>query len=147
MALFNILGLTHWAAWGDFLLTRKHKYSLPSGGNHVVFGNLTGAIGKVVINGINLGGVDVAWTLILYFQGVTREWISSVFEMFDMFWIAESYSFSSWDDITVRVKLLVYDVWFEKDDNIGFLSVVLDIFDWLYFKERPISLPMVPMSI
>ena len=32
--------------------TCKHKYSLPSGGNCVVFGNSTGKIGKLVISGV-----------------------------------------------------------------------------------------------
>ena len=146
MALFNILDLTHWVAWGDFLLTRKHKYYLPTGGNSVVFGNSTGAIGKVVINGVKRGGVDVAWTLIFCFRGVTQEWISSVFEMSDVFWIAVLSSFSSWDDIIVCVKLLVYDVWFTKYDQTGFLSVGVDIFDRLYLKERPTSFPMMTMS-
>ena len=75
MALFNTLDLTHWAAWGDFLSTRKHKYSLPSGGKCVVFGNSTGKRGKLVINGVKLEGVDVAWTLIFCFRGVTKECI------------------------------------------------------------------------
>ena len=39
----------------------------------------------------------------------------------------------SWWDIKVGVKLVVYDVWFAEDDNTGFLSVGLDIFDRLYF--------------
>ena len=42
MALFNILNLTHWSAWRYLLLTWKHKYYLPNGGNCVVFGNSTG---------------------------------------------------------------------------------------------------------
>ena len=42
------------------MLTRKHKYSLPTGGRLVVFCNSTGAIGKVVFNGVKRGGVDVA---------------------------------------------------------------------------------------
>ena len=42
------------------MLTWKHKYYLPTGGNSVVFGNSTGAIDKAVINGVKLGGVDVA---------------------------------------------------------------------------------------
>ena len=66
--------------------------------------------------------------------------------MSDMFWIAVMSSFSSWDDIIVHVKLLVYYVLFAKDDNTGFLSVGVDIFDRLYLKEWPISLPMVSMS-
>ena len=32
--------------------TWKYKYSLPIGGNCVIFGNSTGKIGKVVINGV-----------------------------------------------------------------------------------------------
>ena len=46
----------------------------------------------------------------------------------------------------VRFGLLAYDVWAAEDDKTGFLSVGVDIFDWLYLKELPISLPMVPMS-
>ena len=53
---------------------------------------------------------------------------------------------SSWDDIIVRVKLVVYDVWFAEDDNTGFLSVEVDISDWLYLKEWPIYLTIVTMS-
>ena len=52
----------------------------------------------------------------------------------------------SWWDIIVGVKVVVYDVWFAEDNNTGFLSVGLDIFDWLYLIEQPISLLMVPMS-
>ena len=48
--------------------------------------------------------------------------------------------------VLCRVELVVYDVWFAEDDNTSSLSVSLDIFDRLYLKERPISLPMVPMS-
>ena len=133
MALFNTLDLTQWEAWGDFLLTWKQKYFLPTGGNYVVFVNSTGAIGKVVINGVKRGSVDVAWKLIFCFQGVTHEWISSVFKISDVFWIVELSLFSSWDDIIVCEKLVAYDVWFAEDDNTGFLSVGVDIFDQLYF--------------
>ena len=87
MDSFNTLDLEHWAAWGDLLSTCKHKYSLPSGGNCVVIGNSTGKIGKVVINGVKRGGVDVAWTLILFILGVTQEWMSSIFEMFTFSWL------------------------------------------------------------
>ena len=61
MALFSIRDFTHWAACGDLRSTWKNKYSLPSGGNCVVFGNSTGKIGKVMINGVKRGGVDVAF--------------------------------------------------------------------------------------
>ena len=67
------------------LLTWKHKYYLPTRGNYVVFINSTGVRGKVVINGVKRGGVDVARTLIFCFWGVTQELISSVFEMSDVF--------------------------------------------------------------
>ena len=63
MALFDTLDLTHWAARGDLLLSWKHKYYLPTGGNYVVFVNSTGARGKLVINGVKQGSVDVEWTL------------------------------------------------------------------------------------
>ena len=45
----------------------------------------------------------------------------------------------------VCVKLLVDGVWAAEDDKTGFLSVVVDIFDQLYLKEQPVSLPMEPM--
>ena len=63
-----------------------------------------------------------------------------------MFWIEVLSSFSSWYDIIVRVEVVVYDVWFAEDDNTGLLRVGVDIFDRIYLKERPISLPIVPMS-
>ena len=66
--------------------------------------------------------------------------------MSGVFWIAVMSSFSSWDNIIVPVKLVVYDVWFAGDDNTGFLSVGVDIFNQLYLKGQPISLPVVPMS-
>ena len=53
---------------------------------------------------------------------------------------------SSWDKMDVCVKLLADDVRADKDDKIGFLSVGMDIFDQLYLKWRPISLPMEPIS-
>ena len=53
---------------------------------------------------------------------------------------------SSWDEMDVPVELLEYDVWAAENDKTGFLIVGVDIFDRLYLKERPISLPMVPMS-
>ena len=68
------------------------------------------------------------------FWGVTHEWISSVFEIYVVFWIAVLSLLSNWDDIIVRVKLVVYDVWSTKEDRIGFLSVGVDIFDRLYLK-------------
>ena len=45
----------------------------------------------------------------------------------------------------VHVELLADDAWAAENDKTGFLSVGVDIFDRLYLKERPISLPMVPM--
>ena len=49
--------------------------------------------------------------------------------------------------MNVCVELLTDDVWAAEDDKTGFLSVGVDVFDQLYLKELPISLPMVPMSI
>ena len=132
MALFNTLYLTHWAAWGYLLFIWKHKYYSPTGGNSVVFVNSIGARGKLVINGVKQGSIYVAWTLIFCFWGVTQEWISSVFKISDVFWIAALSLFSSWDDIIVCDKLVLYDVWFAEDDNTGFLSVGVVIFYQLY---------------
>ena len=48
--------------------------------------------------------------------------------------------------MNVRVKLLADDVWAAEEDKTGFLSVVVDIYDWLYLKEQPIYFPMATMS-
>ena len=88
----------------------------------------------------------MAWKIIFCVRGVALDWISSVFEIFTVFWMEVLSLCWSWWDIIFRVELVVYDVWFAEDDNTGFLSVGLDIFDRFYLKERPISLPMVPMS-
>ena len=53
---------------------------------------------------------------------------------------------SSLHEMDVHVKLLAYNVWEAEDDKTDLLSVQVDIFDRLYLKERPIYLPMVPMS-
>ena len=63
MDLFSVRDLTHLSAWGDLLLIFKQKYSLPTGGNLVFVCNSTGAIVRLVFNGVKWGGVDVAWTL------------------------------------------------------------------------------------
>ena len=43
----------------------------------------------------------------------------------------------------VCVELIVDDVWAAEYDKTGFLRIEVDSFDWLFLKERPISLPMV----
>ena len=43
-----------------FVVNLKTQISVPSGGKCVVFGNSTGKRGKVVINGVKQGAVDVA---------------------------------------------------------------------------------------
>ena len=48
-------------------------------------------------------------------------------------------------DMDGGIELLADDVWAAEDDKTGFLSVGVDILDPLYFQERPISLPIVPM--
>ena len=99
-----------------------------------------------MINGVKWGGVVVAWTLIFCFWGVTQKWISSVFEMSNVFWMEVLYLCWTWWGIKVGVKLVVYDIWFAENDNTGFLSVGLDILGQLNLKEQPISLPMVSIS-
>ena len=64
-----------------------------------------------------------------------------------LFWFVVMYLLSSWDEMDVGIKLLADDVWADEDDKTGFLSVGVDIFDQLYFWERPISLPMVTMIV
>ena len=132
MTFFNILDLTHWAAWGDLLSTWKHKYYLPSGGNFVVFGNSTGKTGKVVINGVKRGGVDVAWTLILCLLGVTQEWMSYVFEIFTLSWLEALPLCWQGCDVTGWFGIVIHDIWCAEDDNTGFLSVGLDDLGRLY---------------
>ena len=66
--------------------------------------------------------------------------------MLFLFWIVVIYLLSSWDEMDVCVKLLSDHAWSAEDDKTGFLSFWLDIFDRLYLKERPISLPMATMS-
>ena len=66
--------------------------------------------------------------------------------MLFLFWFVVMSLLSSWDEMDVPVELLAYNVWAAEDDKTGFLSVGLDISDQLYLKERPIYLPMVPMS-
>ena len=48
--------------------------------------------------------------------------------------------------MNVCVELLADDLWAAEYDKTGLLSVVVYTFDQLYLKERPISVPMVPMS-
>ena len=48
--------------------------------------------------------------------------------------------------MNVRVELLADDTWAAEDDKTVFLTVIVNIFDLIYVKEWPISLPMVPMS-
>ena len=54
--------------------------------------------------------------------------------MSNVFWIAVLSSFSSWDDIIVCVKLLVYYVLFAEDNKTGFLSVGVGIFKSVIFE-------------
>ena len=53
---------------------------------------------------------------------------------------------SRWYDMDVGIKLLSDDVWASEYNKTCFLSIGVDIFDRLYFQERPIFLSMVPMS-
>ena len=69
-----------------------------------------------------------------------------IWGVFSCFWFVVLYLLSSWDEIDVHVELLADDVWGDENDQICFLSAGVDVFDRLYLKEQPISLPMVPMS-
>ena len=50
---------------------------------------------------------------------------------------------SSLDEIDVRVELLADDIWGADGDKPGFLSVGVDIFDWLFWYKRPMYFTMV----
>ena len=132
MNLFNTLDLTHCAAWGDLFSTWKHKYSLPSGGKCVVFGNSTGKRGKLVINGVKRGGCRCGLNTDIMFAGCyTGVDIICIWDGYLVFnkstvFILKLMRHSSW------VKVVVYDVLFAEDYNKRFLIVGLDIFDWLY---------------
>ena len=67
MASFSIRDFTHWAAWGYLLFIWKHKYYLPTGVNLVIFCNSTGAIVKIVFNGVRRESLYVDWTLLIFF--------------------------------------------------------------------------------
>ena len=96
------------------------------------FGNSTGKIGKVVINGVKQGGIVVVWTLICCFRGVTQEWISSVFEMFTFYWLEALPLCWRGCDVTCGFEIVIHHVWCAEDDNTGFLSVGLDDLGRLY---------------
>ena len=81
-----------------------------------------------------------------FFRGITHEWMPYVLEMLFLFLLVAMSLLSSWDDMDVCVELLADDVWAAEDYKTIFLSVGVDIFDRIYLKERPISLPMVQIS-
>ena len=81
-----------------------------------------------------------------YFCGVTNEWMSSIFEVFFLFWFIVLSLLSSWEEIDVRLKLLANDVWEAEDDKTGFLRVEVDSFESIIFEKQPISLDMVQIS-
>ena len=70
----------------------------------------------------------------------------SVFEILFLFWLVVMSLSSSWDDMDVHVNFFANDVWTDEDDITGSLSVGVDLFDQLYLKELPISLPMAKIS-
>ena len=72
--------------------------------------------------------------------------MSSVFEVLFLFWFVVLSLLSSWDEMDVRVKLIVYDVWAAEYDKTGFLSVEVDGFNRLFLKKQPISLPILQIS-
>ena len=71
--------------------------------------------------------------------------MSSVFEMFTLSWLEALTLCWQGFDVTGWFEIVINDVWFAVDDNTDFLSVRLDDLGRLYLKERPISLPMVPI--
>ena len=78
---------------------------------------------------------------VIFFHGVTYEWMSYVFEVLFLFWFVVIYLLSSWDEMDVGVKLLSNDAWASEDDETVFLSVGVDIFDRLYIKNNQFPCP------
>ena len=60
--------------------------------------------------------------------------MSSVFEVLFLFLFLVMSLLSSWDEIDVPVELFADDEWAAGDYKTGFLSVGVDIFDWLFLK-------------
>ena len=58
--------------------------------------------------------------------------MSSVFEVLFLFLFIVLSLLSLWDDMDVGIELLADYVWAAEYDKTGFLSVDVDIFDWLY---------------
>ena len=58
--------------------------------------------------------------------------MSSVFEVLLLFWFVVMSLLSCWDYMNVGIELLADDVWAAEDDKTCFLSVAVDIFNWLY---------------
>ena len=59
--------------------------------------------------------------------------MSSVCEVFFLFWFVVMYLLSRWYYTDGGIKLIPDGVWEAEDDKTGFLSVGVDIFDLLYF--------------
>ena len=78
-----------------------------------------------------MNGCIFGLNTLVFFHGITHEWISSVFEMLFLFWLVVMCLLSSLDDIDVPVELLADDVWEAEDDKTGFFNVEVDTFDQL----------------
>ena len=81
------------------------------------------------------------WYTVIFFRGVTHEWMSSDFEVLLLFLFVVMSLLWSWDEIDVCVKLLTDDVWEVEDDKTGFLSIEVDSFDQLFLENDQFSYP------
>ena len=136
--------LTHLAAWYYFIVNHKTQVFLPVRRNLFVVCNLTDVRYSVSVNGVKRVVIDLALTLKFCVSGVTHECMSSVFEVFFLFWFLVMSLLSSWDEMGVRVELLSDYVWAAENDKTGFLSVEVDIFESIIFSQnkhfgRPLS--------
>ena len=59
-------------------------------------------------------------------MGVTKEWMSSVFDMFILSWLGALPLCWQGCDVTGWFVTVIHDVWFAVDDSTGFLSVGID---------------------
>ena len=62
-----------------------------------------------------------------------NEWMASVCKVLFLFWFVVMSLLSRWDYIDGGIGLLADGMWAAEDDKTGFLSVGVDIFDWIYF--------------
>ena len=88
-----------------------------------------------------MSGCICGMKTVIYFCGVTHEWMSYVFEMLFLFLLVVMCLLSSLDNIYICVKLLADDVWEAEDYKTVSLNVGVKSFDWLFLKHDQFPCP------